>query len=292
MADIRIGTSGWTYPHWRGPFYPSGLRQRDELGYLSEQLPTVEINGSFYSLQRPSSYQRWHDETPGDFVFAVKGGRYLTHLRKLTEIDTPLANFLASGLLSLGAKLGPILWQLPASLPFHHDRIEAFFRLLPQTCGDAADLAAGCDPTKFERWDQQPVLAVDDRTRPLRHAIEVRHPSYQCDEFAALCGRYGVAIVLADTAGRWPWIDRPVTDFGYFRLHGSRELYASSYSDEELDSWVQRITGWLQVAGMRNLWIYFDNDAQAHAANDAMRLVKRIGPVSQRDDQADGVQAR
>ncbi len=205
LAHIRIGTSGWTYPHWRrGAFYPSGLRQRDELGYLSQQLSTVEINGSFYSLQRPSSYQRWHDETPDDFVFSVKGGRYLTHLRKLTEIDTPLANFLASGLLTLGAKLGPILWQLPASLPFHPDRIEAFLRLLPPTSGDAADLAAGCDPTKFERWDQQPALAVDDRARPLRHAIEVRHPSYQCDEFTALCREYGAAIVLADTAGRWP----------------------------------------------------------------------------------------
>lgn len=276
MMRIRIGTSGWTYPHWRRDFYPAGLRHRDELGFLAGQLNTVEINGSFYSLQRPSSYLRWRDETPDDFVFAVKGGRYLTHMRKLADVATPLATFLASGVLSLGAKLGPILWQLPASLPFDRDRIESFLRLLPTTAGAAAELAAGCDRSKFERWNQQPALVVDSKTRPLRHAIEVRHPSYECDEFAALCGQYGVAIVLADTAGRWPWIDCPVTDFGYFRLHGSRELYSSEYTDVELDGWAKRIEGWSQIADMQSLWIYFDNDAHSHAAVDAVRLTHRI----------------
>jgi uncharacterized protein YecE (DUF72 family) len=282
LPHIRIGTSGWTYPHWRKDFYPDGLRQRDELGYLAGKLAAVEINGSFYSLQRPSSYLRWSEETPEDFEFAVKGGRYLTHLKKLTDVSTPLATFLASGLLSLGSKLGPILWQLPAVLQFDSERIESFLQLLPGSHGAAAELAGHCDRTKFDRWDQQPALTPVDPERPLRHAIEVRHPSYIDDGFAELCGTYGVAIVLADTAGRWPWIDRPVTDFGYFRLHGSRELYTSGYTDAELDEWAERIDGWLRVDGMQDIWIFFDNDAQAHAAWDARRLAERLGVATER----------
>jgi len=277
LARIRIGTSGWTYPHWRGDFYPAGLRQRDELRYLSGMLETVEINGSFYSLQRPSSYLRWNEQTPPDFVFAVKGGRYITHMKKLTDVQTPLATFLASGLLSLGPKLGPVLWQLPQFLPFKAERMEAFLQLLPRTHGEAAELAGQCDRAKFERWGQGPATATGDPERPLRHAVEVRHPSYQNDEFADLCRRHGAAVVLADTAGRWPWIDRPVTDFGYFRLHGSRELYTSGYTDAELDDWVARIHGWQQVDVMQDVWIYFDNDAQSHAAWDARRLAERLG---------------
>jgi len=277
LARIHVGTSGWIYPHWRRDFYPEGLRQRDELRYLSGRLDTVEINGSFYSPQRPSSFLRWAEQTPADFVFAVKGGRYITHMKKLTDVQTPLATFLASGLLSLGPKLGPVLWQLPPFLPFKPERMEAFLQLLPRTHGEAAELAGQCDRAKFERWGQQPALATDHAERPLRHAIEVRHPSYLDDEFADLCRRYGAAVVLADTAGRWPWIDRPATDFAYFRLHGSRELYTSGYTDEELDGWVARIHGWEQVGGMQDVWVYFDNDAQAHAAWDARRLAERLG---------------
>jgi uncharacterized protein YecE (DUF72 family) len=277
MVRIGIGTSGWTYPHWRGDFYPTGLRQADELNYLAERLPTAELNGSFYSLQRPSSYRRWRDATGDGFVFAVKGSRYITHLRKLRGIETPLATFLASGLLHLGDKLGPLLWQLPPQLPLDIDRMAAFLQLLPATHGAAAELGAHCDRSKFDRWNAEPALEVVDPDRPLRHAVEVRHPGYDTDEFFELCAQHAVAVVLADSAGHWPWIDRPVTDFGYFRLHGSRELYASGYTDEELDGWAARIRGWCEVPGLQALWIYFDNDGHAHAPWDALRLAARLG---------------
>ncbi|EBF6878282.1 DUF72 domain-containing protein, partial [Salmonella enterica subsp. enterica serovar Saintpaul] len=139
---VRIGTSGWRYPSWRGDFYPAGLRQRDELAHLSRLLTGVEVNGSFYSLQRPSSYSSWAGQVPKGFLFAVKGGRFITHLRRLVDVEEPLANFFASGVLALGDKLGPVLWQLPARQELDEDRLSAFFELLPRTTDEAAALAA------------------------------------------------------------------------------------------------------------------------------------------------------
>ena len=142
MARVRIGISGWRYAGWRGDFYPKGLRQADELAYAAERMTSVEINGSFYSLQRPSSYAAWRAQTPDDFVFAVKGGRFITHMKKLRGVETPLANFFASGVLALGPKLGPVLWQLPENgWPSTPDRLAAFFDLLPRTTAQAAELA-------------------------------------------------------------------------------------------------------------------------------------------------------
>lgn len=275
-VDLRIGTSGWTYPHWRrGVVYPQGLRQRDELAHLSRRLRTVEINGSFYSLQRPASWATWAAAVPEDFEFAVKGGRFITHLKKLRDVERPLATFLGSGLLTLGTALGPLLWQLPGQLPFEPDRIDAFLRLLPRTHGAAAEQARGADPAKFARWDTEPVTTTAHPDRPLQHAVEVRHDSYRTAEFLALCREHGVAVVCADTAGRWPWIDEPVSELGYFRLHGSRELYASPYTDEELDGWADRLRGWAQVPWVRTLRVYFDNDAHGYAARDAVALAAR-----------------
>ena len=133
---IRIGTSGWLYPPWRGEFYPPGLPHRRELEYLSSQLNSVEINGTFYSLQRPESFARWREETPADFTFAVKGPRFVTHMKKLADVATPLANFFASGVLALRAKLGPCLWQLPPSLGFDTARLATFFAQLPRSTGE------------------------------------------------------------------------------------------------------------------------------------------------------------
>ena len=130
-VTVRVGISGWTYAPWRGEFYPKGLRQRDELSYVAERLNSVEINGSFYALQRRSSYQTWGAQVPEDFVFAVKGGRFITHMKKLTDIATPMANFLASGPLALDGKLGPLLWQLPPTLGFDAERMDRFFADLP-----------------------------------------------------------------------------------------------------------------------------------------------------------------
>ena len=140
-AEIRIGISGWTYAPWRGTFFPKGLKQRDELAYASRKVNSIEINGTFYSLQRPESYASWHDQTPEGFVFSVKAPRFITHILRLKEVRTPLANFLASGVLRLGDKLGPLLWQLPPSYAYDRERMEEFFRLLPRTTGQAAALA-------------------------------------------------------------------------------------------------------------------------------------------------------
>ncbi|GLZ45762.1 hypothetical protein Acsp06_19470 [Actinomycetospora sp. NBRC 106375] len=288
---VRIGTSGWIYPPWRGVFYPEGLVQRRELTYLAERLDTVEINGSFYSLQRASSYRTWAERTPDDFVFAVKGGRFVTHLKKLRGVEEGLANFFASGPLALGAKLGPVLWQLPPNLGYDAERIEWFLRLLPRTPGEAAAMAAGhSDKVK------EPCTELDpgsDADRPLRHAMEVRHASYRDPAFVAQLRRHGVALVVADTAGTFPRLDDVTADLVYVRLHGDTELYASGYTPASLDAWSARLRAW--AAGEaptsedtvapddpppaapegRDVVVYFDNDIKVHAPYDAMALRER-----------------
>jgi len=218
MARIRVGISGWTYAGWRGDFYPRGLVQREELGYAAERLTSIEINGSFYALQRPTSYAHWRDQTPDDFVFAVKGGRFITHLKKLAGVETALANFFASGVLALGPKTGPLLWQLPPSLGFDAERLAAFFDLLPRSSSAAADLAR----THDDKVPDDRSLTVADADRPLRHALEVRHASFTSDETAALLREHDVALVVADTAGKWPYLEAVTSDHVYVRLHGDK----------------------------------------------------------------------
>jgi uncharacterized protein YecE (DUF72 family) len=288
VARIRIGISGWAYPGWRRHFYPSGLAQRRELEYAASRFGSVEINGSFYSLQRPTSFQTWHDQTPDGFVFAVKGGRFITHMKKLADVETALANFFASGVLALGPKLGPVLWQLPPVLAFEPDRLAAFFDLLPRTTTQAARLASGHDHRLDGRsWTDT------DRDRPLRHALEVRHPSYRDPAFVDLLRAHDVGLVVADTAGRWPDLEDVTSDFVYVRLHGAEELYVSGYTENALDDWAARIRRWhagearvgdRTVAGAwrhrksgRDVYVYFDNDAKVHAPFDAMSLARRLG---------------
>ena len=162
-GELRIGISGWRYPGWRGKFYPKGLPHRRELEYASHAFNSVEINGSFYSLQRPSSYQRWHSETPDDFLFAVKGGRFITHMKKLRDIEVPLANFFASGVLALREKLGPILWQLPPNLAWDEQRLGEFFKLLPRNTREAANLGKKHDnKLKARAWTR---ISISRRIR-------------------------------------------------------------------------------------------------------------------------------
>ena len=286
-AQLRIGISGWTYAGWRGVFYPAGLPHRRELEYASRQLNSIEINGSFYSLQTPSSYQRWHRETPRDFLFAVKGGRFITHMKKLRDVEIPLANFFASGVLRLGEKLGPILWQFPPNLRFTEERFATFLEVLPRDTLAASALAARCDPRLAERsWTEA------EHSAHLRYAFEVRHPSFMVPEFAQLLRRYGAALVFADTAGNWPYAEDLTADFIYIRLHGAEHLYASGYTDEQLDWWAERIRAWRSggeppdaqrivessgpEAGHRDVYVYFDNDAKVHAPFDAIRLAERL----------------
>ena len=243
MAQARIGISGWRYPPWRGRFYPAGLRQADELRYASARMGSIEINGSFYSLQRPESYARWRDDTPGDgFVFAVKGGRFITHMKRLRDVDTPLANFFASGVLALGPKLGPLLWQLPPTLQFDAAQVGAFLEQLPRTTTAAAELALRHD----QRLDNR-AWTTTDADRPLRHAVEVRHPSFAAPEAVSLLRRHGVALVVADTAGKFPVTHDVTADFVYVRLHGDVELYTSGYDDAALEIWASRILSLIHI---------------------------------------------
>lgn len=287
MAETRVGISGWTYPGWRGVFYPEGLAHRRELEYASRRMSSVEINGSFYSLQTPSSYRKWHDETPPGFVFAVKGGRFITHMKKLRDVEEPLANFFASGVLRLGGKLGPLLWQFPQQFGLYLERFEAFLKLLPRTTDEAAALAERHGPKLEGRaWTRA------DAALPLRHAFEVRHPAYFGPEFVGLLRRHGAALVFADTAQRWPYAEDVTADFVYVRLHGAEHLYASGYTDAQLDWWAERIRAWraggepadaVRAAGEpaspaaeRDVYVYFDNDAKVQAPFDAMRLAERL----------------
>jgi uncharacterized protein YecE (DUF72 family) len=269
MGDVRIGISGWRYAGWRGVFYPRGLAQRRELEYASRQFRSVEINGSFYSLQRPESYRQWYRDTPEGFVFAVKGGRFITHMKKLRGVEKPLANFFASGVLALNEKLGPILWQLPPVLGFDEKRLAKFFELLPRDTLEAAALARRHD----HRVSRRSWLRADAR-RTLRHALEVRHESFRSPRFTHLLREHEIGLVVADTAGRWPFLEDVTADFVYVRLHGDAELYASGYTPQAIADWANRIRRWR--ARRRDVYVYFDNDAKVHAPFDALALSARL----------------
>ena len=270
-GSVRVGISGWTYPGWRGDFYPAGLVQRRELEYAAQRMTSIEINGSFYSLQRPSSYATWRDQTPDGFVFAVKGGRFITHMKKLAGVEVPLANFYASGVLALGPKTGPYLWQLPPNLGYDADRLASFFDLLPRTLGEAARIAEGHDA----KVPDDRALTTTEVDLPLRHALEVRHDSFKGPEPLALLREHDVAMVVADTAGRWPLVEEPTSDHMYVRLHGDQELYTSGYTADALDRWAEKCLSW---AGMGlDVHVYFDNDAKGFAPHDALALIDRVG---------------
>lgn len=289
MATIRIGISGWRYTPWRGPFYPADLPQRAELGYASRQFATIEINGSFYSLQRPDSYAQWYAQTPEGFVFSLKGSRYITHMRRLRDIEEPLANFFASGVCNLREKLGPILWQFPPSFKYERERMQRFFRLLPRDTAAARSLAR-----RRAAWMKGRVRLAIDAQRPLRHAVEVRHESFLDPSFVDLLREQRIALVIAETAGLWPMALDVTADFIYIRLHGDKELYRSGYSDRALSRWAQRIRDWrngaeptdarkISAAGPpsrqpRDVYCYFDNtDVKLRAPIDARSLMRKLG---------------
>ncbi|QDP96259.1 DUF72 domain-containing protein [Microlunatus elymi] len=269
---IRVGISGWTYPPWRGSFYPKGLPHKQELAYAAERMNSIEINGTFYSLQRPSSFALWRQQTPDDFVFSVKGGRFITHMKRLLDPRASLANFFVSGLLALGPKLGPILWQLPPNFGYAPGRLADFFTALPRTHGEA--VAIGADHDQKLTGDRV-LLTAEDPEQPIRHALEVRHDSFKTPGLLDLLHDHRIAIVIADTAGKWPQIEELTADFGYVRLHGADELYVSGYTDEGLDSWARKINFWSRQAP--DFFVYFDNDVKVRSPYDAMALAERLG---------------
>jgi uncharacterized protein YecE (DUF72 family) len=267
---VRIGTSGWAYREWRGTYYPDGLAQRRQLGYLAGRLSSLELNGSFYSLRRPATYRSWRTQVPDPFLFAVKGHRFVTHLRRLREPHAPLANFLASGVLELGDKLGPLLWQFPPNLAFDPALLADFLAALPRDTTAAARLAREhATMTPAEGPVPEPAPA------PLRHAVEVRHETFRADRCYELLRDHGVALVTADTAGRFLCLEERTADFRYVRLHGATELYVSSYRGRALTEWADRISEW---ADGGDVYVYFDNTATSAAPRNAERLAKLVRP--------------
>lgn len=283
MAKARIGISGWRYAPWRGTFYPKELVQREELDYASRHVSSIEINGSFYALQSAASYAHWYGQTPRGFVFSVKAPKFITHVRRLRDIDGPLANFMASGILELREKLGPILWQFPPSMTFDAERFEAFLSLLPHDTEKAGVLAQ-----KHDGHLHGPASTKPDRKRKLRHAVEVRNESFAVPAFIALLRRYKVALVVADTAGKWPYMEDVTADFMYLRLHGDEAIYASGYTEKALKAWSKKVASWMSGGqpargdrvstaappkrASRDVFVYFDNDLKVKAPHDAARL--------------------
>lgn len=233
MQQVFIGTSGWNYDHWRGPFYPEGLAKARWLQHYAQNFTTVEVNATFYRSMQPSVFQKWRSSTPDGFLWAVKANRIITHIRRLRDPEEYLARFMES-LAPLGDKLGPILFQLPPSLAFDADLVRSFCRLLP----------AG-----------------------RRYTIEARHRSWISDTALSCLEDGNIAWCISDTAGRYPYHEAVTSDFIYIRLHGSKRLYASCYSEDELAAWSGRIKSW----GL-DTYLYFDNDFMGYAPMNAIRL--------------------
>lgn len=291
MGEVRVGISGWAYPPWRGRFYPAGLPRRLELAYASRRFNAIEINATFYGLQRASSFRSWHESTPPGFVFAMKGVRHVTHELRLREPRRALANFFASGMLLLREKLGPFVWQLPPSVRFDEGRFRAFFELLPRDTAELARLAEEREAFLAERAHAEP-----DAVRPVRHAVEFRHESFLTDRFVELLREFGVALVVADTAGRHPTAEDVTAGWVYVRLHGSRELYASGYEAEEIAAWAEKVRAWSGGGGGeaegarrigraagghpggRDVYVFFDNTMGAQRApEDARAMAETLG---------------
>ena len=262
MAQIRIGVSGWSYRSWRGSFYPDGLPRSEELAYAGGVFDTLEVNGTFYSLQKPATFRDWARSVPDDFRFALKGSRYITHDKKLKDPRPALGNFLASGLLALGRKLGPVLWQFPNRFGFDPERLDSFLGMLPKDTDGAARLARHHD----ERTTDVLVVPPDDNHR-IRHAVEPRDASWFVPELAAILRRHGIALAISH-ASEWTWAEEITAGFVYLRLHGPGKVYASRYSDDDLDCWAARIRTW----------------SEAGEPGDARRITDRSPPARKERD--------
>lgn len=261
-GTIRVGIGGWTYEPWRGSFFPDGLPQRRELEYASRKLTTIEVNGTYYGSQKPESFRKWHDETPEDFVFAVKGPRFATNRRVLAEAGDSVARFLDSGVLLLGDKLGPINWQFMATKKFDPEDFAAFLDLLP----------------------------AEADGRPLRHAVEVRHDSFRAPAFTALLRRRGIAAVVSADGG-FPQIADPTAPFVYARIMGTIEGEPAGYPAAALDLWAERARTWAAGripadldrvepaggAGPRDVFLYVISGHKARNPQAAMALIERLG---------------
>jgi uncharacterized protein YecE (DUF72 family) len=261
-GQIRVGIGGWTFEPWRGTFYPEDLVQKRELEYASRKLTTIEINGTFYGSQKPATFVKWHGETPDDFVFSLKAPRFATNRRVLAEAGESVDRFLASGVLELKNKLGPINWQFAPTKQFDADDFEAFLNLLPHK--------------------------VDGRE--IRHALEVRHESFRDEAFVALARKHGVAIVMAGDS-KYPQIADVTAKFVYARIMGTTEQFAQGYDDKTLDLWTKRARDWasggapkgLETLGKpaaattpRDVYLYVISGFKAHNPAAGMAMIERL----------------
>lgn len=233
VVQTFIGTSGWNYDHWKERFYPAGYPKAGRLDYYMNHFSTVEVNATFYRQMSMDTFMKWRMKSPEDFVFSLKANRFITHIMKLKGVEDSVKTFISS-VSALGPKLGPLLFQLPPSITFDEKVLESFLSLLP----------AG-----------------------YRYTLEARHESWTSPEALAALGRYNVAWCIADTAGRFPYLEAITADFVYIRLHGSKKLYASDYTLTELARWADKIRSW----GI-DAYVYFDNDFMAHAPMNALQL--------------------
>ena len=249
MATFFIGTSGWIYGHWEGIFYPENLPQKEKLRYFSQHFKTAEINYSFYHLPRPTTYQNWYNQVPKDFIFAVKASRFITHIKRLIGVKEAWQQFLENALY-LKEKLGPILFQFPPSFKATSEnikRLEAFLKLI--------------------RVDSLDIL-VNSR---LHFALEFRHKSWCNEKVYNLLKKYNVAWVIADSPC-YPRADEVTADFVYIRLHGSKILFASKYTEQELKVLAQKIKNWLKQN--LDVYVYFNNDAYGYAIENAKEFLE------------------
>lgn len=238
-GTVRIGTSGWSYKHWKGPFYPVDIADKQMLAYYYRSFSTVEINSSFYHLPLKRTFENWRDFSPEDFTFAVKASRYITHNKKLKDSSEAVERFFerASG---LGGKIGPVLWQLPPILKIDAERLREFLDLLPSG---------------------------------YRHTFEFRHPSWFDSEIYSLLEERRSAFCIYDLGGRMSPV-MVCADFAYVRLHGPAGPYGGSYSGQALSTWAEAITGWTDDG--LDVYCYFDNDEKGFAALNAAELQKLV----------------
>jgi uncharacterized protein YecE (DUF72 family) len=266
-GTIRTGTAGWVFEPWRGTFFPPGLVQKKELTYASSRLSTIEINATFRATQKPESFRKWAGETPEDFVFSIKGPQLVTHIKRLKECGQELANFFASGPLALGSRLGPFVWQLPPNLAYKPDIFAGFVASLPHTVADYLALASRADG----RLKTPPFLDAGE-VRPIRHAIEMRHESFDDPEVDRLLAAHNVARVIADTAGN-PRRDL-TADFAYCRLQGPSHG-DGPYTEDDIADWAETVKGWANSD--RDVFAYFVHEDKLHAPANAIALRQAAG---------------
>jgi uncharacterized protein YecE (DUF72 family) len=261
-VTIRVGIGGWVFDEWRDNFYPKGLSQKKELEYASAALTAIEVNGTYYGSQKPETFAKWHDETPDGFIFTLKGPRFATNRRVLAEAGDSVSRFIESGITELKAKLGPINWQFMATKKFDAADFEAFLALLPRSVGAIT----------------------------LRHAVEVRHESFACETFVALCRKYGVAII-AGCDGEFPCIADVSADFVYVRAMGTSEKEKAGYSKAAIARWAARAREWEQGGApgdlklvakaaarkKRDVFLFIISGAKARNPAAAQALIAALG---------------